>query len=60
MISETKNVFLALLELCLDATFMFWKLDILLSLVKGVRIPVDVGLTEILFTGTGPLQFFVC
>jgi hypothetical protein len=28
--------------------------------VKRVGVLVDVGLTGVLFTGTGPLQFFVC
>ena len=62
--SEIENVFFALLGLCLDVTFqgsiMLWKLDLLLSSVKRVGVLVDVGVTEILFTGTGPLQFFVC
>jgi hypothetical protein len=62
--SEIENVFFALLRLYLDVTFqdsfISWKLDLLLSSVKSVGVLVNVGLTEIPFTGTGPLQFFAC
>jgi hypothetical protein len=64
--SEIEHV---LLGLCLDVTFkesiMLWELYLLLlllllSLVERAWVLVDMGVTEILFTGTGPLQYIVC